>query len=136
MGGVNWGRFEWRAGTDVYSFEFDRGGLHATLKAPNAPALTLPVVAWEGLIEAIKTSQKTRSKPLSPLPARAGARWTDEETDDLVRGFEAGNSVAELARKHARSAWAVESQLVRIGLMQRPETYGAPPRATHSLLPR
>lgn len=136
MGGFHWGRFEWRAGMDSYSFEFDPGGMHATLKAPNTPPLKLPVVAWDGLIEAIKTSQKARSKSQASLAPRAGARWTDEEIAELAREFEGGNSVAELARKHSRSTWAVESQLVRLGLMQRPDDYRAPPRAAHSLAPR
>ncbi len=135
MGGFHWGRFEWRAGVDSYCFEFDPGGLHATLKTPDAPPMKLPVVAWEGLIEAIKTSQKTRTKTQAALVPRAGVRWTDEETAELAREFESGCSVAELARRHARSAWAVESQLVRLGLMQRPEDYRAPPRAGHSLVP-
>lgn len=135
MGGFHWGRLEWRAGADSYSFEVDPGGLHATLKLPHAPAVKLPVVAWEGLIEAIKASQKARTKSQSSLPPRSGARWTDEETAELVRGFETGNSVAELARRHARSSWAVESQLVRLGLMQRPDSYDAPPRAAYSLAP-
>jgi hypothetical protein len=135
MGGLHWGRFEWRAGVDSYCFEFDPGGLHATLKAPDTPPVKLPVVAWEGLLEAIKTSQKTRTKTQTAQPPRAGARWTDEEAAELARGFEGGSTVAELARRHARSAWAVESQLVRLGLMQRPDSFSAPPRAAHSLLP-
>lgn len=136
MGGLHWGRFEWRAGMDSYSFEFDSGGMYATLSAPNVAPVKLPVVAWEGLIEAIKTSQKSRTKSQAAPAPRAGSRWTDEEIAELAREFEGGNSVAELARKHSRSAWAVESQLVRLGLMQRPDDYHAPPRTAHSLSPR
>lgn len=129
--GFHWGRFEWRAGVDGYCFEIDPGGLHATLKAPDAPSLKLPVVAWEGLIEAIKTNQKTRTKSQSAVQARAGSRWSDQETDELANSFSAGTSIAELARRHARSAWAIESQLVRIGLLQRAEDFPQRPHGGH-----
>lgn len=129
--GFHWGRFEWRAGVDGYSFEIDPGGLHATLKIPDGTGLKLPVVAWEGLIEAIKINQKTRTKSQASVQARAGSRWSDQETDELATSFSAGTSIAELARRHARSAWAIESQLVRIGLLQRVEGVPQRPHGSH-----
>ncbi len=123
MGGFHWGRFEWRAGADSYSFVIDPGGLHATLRAAHAPPLTLPVVAWEGLIEAIKVSQKSRAKTQAAVPPRAGTRWSDHEAAELSNGFAAGHSVADLARRHSRSKWAIESQLIRMGLLERAEDF-------------
>ncbi len=121
MEGMSWSLFEWRAGEQNYSFEIDRGGLYATLKVPQRPDLTLPMAAWDGLIEAIKTSHKARARTQAELPPRAGARWSDSETADLRRAFAEGKSVVELARSHARSRAAIESHLVRLGLMERPQ---------------
>src|SRR5437762_3341865 len=72
-----WERVEWRQGDGRYVFEVGRGGLHATLTGPQGRALTLPVVAWEGLLDALAAARKTRSRAERNLPARAGARWSE-----------------------------------------------------------
>jgi hypothetical protein len=46
-----WERVEWRQGDGRYRFEVERGGLHAKLTAPHGSSLTLPIVAWEGLLD-------------------------------------------------------------------------------------
>lgn len=48
-----WECVEWRQGDGRYRFEVAQGGLHATLTAPQGGALMLPVVAWEGLLDAL-----------------------------------------------------------------------------------
>lgn len=117
MATLNWGKFEWRAGAETYSFEIDSGGLHATLRAGQAPPLTLPVVAWEGLIDAIKANQRARTKSHALAPPRGGARWSDSEIDELAQGYSAGVAIGDLARRHSRTVAAIEHQLVRIGLL-------------------
>lgn len=124
-----WERFEWRSGTDRYRFEIAEGGLFATLSAFLAAdgrtdaatrQLTLPLVAWEGLIESLKTNRTARSRPMSTgLPQRSGARWSDSEIDQLQRGFAAGRKIPDLARDHARTSAAIELQLERMGLWMR-----------------
>jgi hypothetical protein len=47
-----WERVEWRQGDGRYVFEVAQGGLHASLASPHGSKLTLPVVAWEGLLDA------------------------------------------------------------------------------------
>jgi hypothetical protein len=47
--------------------------------------------------------------------AGSGARWSPEEEQRLVAGFEAGQSVEALARSHNRSRAAIEARLVKLG---------------------
>jgi hypothetical protein len=116
-----WERVDWRQGDGRYRFEVARGGLHATLTPPHGPPLTLPMVAWEGLLDALAAARKTRARSDRDLPARWGARWSEDEVAQLAEDFQAGHSIAQLARIHNRTAWAIESQLERLGLWDRVE---------------
>lgn len=119
-GALQWGQFAWRAGADEFTFEIEPGGMYATLRPPQPQAaLTLPVVAWEGLLEAMKVNRSARQRTHGNLPPRAGARWSDDETQRLMSAFGEGKSVAELSQIHARTSVAIESQLVRLGLIAR-----------------
>lgn len=119
-----WQRFEWKTGADGYVFEVQQGGLFGTLSAPANRTITLPMVAWEGLLDCVRVTRRSQSQPQSRalaagMPARSGARWTDAETEDLIEGFHAGKRVAELADHHGRTAYAVELQLEKLGLRPR-----------------
>src|SRR5262249_27850879 len=46
----------------------------------------------------------------------AGKKWTEEETE-LVRAFDAGANLSELARKHGRTRPAIHGRLYRLGKM-------------------
>jgi hypothetical protein len=131
---VAWDRVEWRQGDGRYVFQLANGGLLATLTAPHGATLTLPMVAWEGLLDALAAQRKTRSRTESRFPARSGARWYDGEAADLAAAFKAGRSVRQLARAHSRSEPAVEAELARQGLWdrveRRPTSPGEPGRAT------
>jgi hypothetical protein len=50
---------------------------------------------------------------------RSGARWYEGEAGELAAAFQSGRSIAELARAHNRSAFAIEAQLERQGLWDR-----------------
>ena len=118
---VSWDRVEWRQGDGRYTFQLASGGLLATLTAPHGAKLTLPMVAWEGLLDALAAQRKTRTRTESKFPARSGARWYDGETGDLAAAFKAGRSIRQLARAHSRSEQAVEAELARQGLWDRVE---------------
>ena len=118
---VLWDRVEWRQGDGRYVFEVARGGLLATLSSPHGSKLTLPMVAWEGLLDALAAARKTKSRAERNLPSRTGARWSEGETQELVKTFKAGGSIAQLARVHNRTQFAVEAQLERQGLWDRAE---------------
>ena len=67
---VLWDRVEWRQGDGRYTFQVASGGLLATLSSPHGSALTLPMVAWEGLLDALAAQRKTRARGESKFPAR------------------------------------------------------------------
>ena len=114
-----WERVTWRQGDGRYVFEVAEGGLHAKLSSPHGTSLTLPMVAWEGLLDAIAGARKTRTRGERGFPARSGARWYEGEAGELGAAFKAGRTVAQLARAHNRSEFAVEAQLDRMGLWDR-----------------
>lgn len=114
-----WERVTWRQGDGRYVFEVEEGGLHARLSSPHGASLTLPMVAWEGLLDAIVGARKARSRNERAFPARSGARWYDGEAEELAAAFKAGRTIAQLARIHNRSAYGIELQLERLGLWDR-----------------
>jgi hypothetical protein len=116
---VVWERVVWRQGDGRYIFEVAEGGLHAKLTSPRGSSLTLPMVAWEGLLDAIMGARKARTRNERAFPARTGARWYDGEAGELAAGFRAGRSIAQLARTHNRSQHAIEAELNRLGLWDR-----------------
>jgi hypothetical protein len=81
--------------------------------------MTLPMVAWEGLLDALTGARKARARNERGFPARSGARWYEGEADELAAAFRAGRSISQLARAHNRSEYAVEAELGRIGLWDR-----------------
>jgi hypothetical protein len=114
-----WERVTWRQGDGRYVFEVEEGGLHAKVSSPLGTSLTLPMIAWEGLLDAITGARKAKGRNERAFPARSGARWYDGEADELAAGFKAGRSVAQLARIHNRSAYGIELQLEKLGLWDR-----------------
>lgn len=120
---ITWHRFEWQSGADRYKFEVLEGGLFGCLTAAGpegnsgpSRSLMLPMVAWEGLLDSVRTTRKSRDRAAGQLPARAGHNWSATETAELQEGFNAGRSVAELAATHSRSQAAIQAQLAKLGL--------------------
>jgi hypothetical protein len=114
-----WERVVWRQGDGRYVFEIEEGGLHAKLTSPYGTSLTLPTIAWEGLLDAIQGARKARTRNERGFPARSGARWYDGEAGEVAAGFRAGRSIRQLARAHNRSEHAIEAELHRLGLWDR-----------------
>jgi hypothetical protein len=114
-----WERVTWRQGDGRYVFEIEQGGLHGKISSPHGTSLTLPMIAWEGLLDAIMGARKARARNERGFPARSGARWYDGEAGELVAAFRAGRTVSQLARAHNRSELAVEAELHRLGLWDR-----------------
>ncbi len=137
--GVTWERFQWSCAGVRYAFEVQSGGLHGRLRSDAGHALTLPMVAWEGLLDCVRAQRKARTQTAAvDLPARAGARWTSAESDELRDGFKAGKSVAALAAQHSRTRGAIERELERMGLIVSPYALAAQARtvlAPHESVP-
>lgn len=58
------------------------------------------------------------SRPRPPAPGKAGKPWTPEEEQELAAAFDAGTTVAALARAHQRTNGAITSRLIRLGRLQ------------------
>jgi hypothetical protein len=48
-------------------------------------------------------------------PAKAGKPWSPAEDAQLAEEFDAGEKIAELARRHERTYGAIRTRLVRLG---------------------
>jgi hypothetical protein len=121
-----WEQFRWRCGADTFRFEIEEGGLYGKITASfngseeQTRSLTLPMVAWEGLLDSLKANRTTRSrKPQSLAPLRAGARWTDAEIAELEDRYRQKRPIHEIAEAHARTTAAIEQQLEKMGLWMR-----------------
>ncbi len=121
MARIQWQRFEWTCGADRFVFEVADGGLFGTLSQGPERQMTLPMVAWEGMLDSVTLARRTKNQVDRSYHDRSGARWSDPEVLRLEQGFKSGQSIAELARIHARSAIAVEHQLEKLGLWNRIE---------------
>lgn len=118
---IVWESFAFKAGAESYVFEVHDKGLIGSLSVSDGRKFALPLVVWEGLFDAIKTNRQARLKSEENLPPRAGARWTMSEIDELEAKFRSGRSIDDLAREHARTVWAIEGQLAKMGLWDRLE---------------
>ena len=123
--GLNWESVSWRCGQDQYRFEVERGGLFGQLSAPGGRSMNLPMVVWEGLLDALKANRTTRQRAQQQqFPSRSRARWYDGEIAEVADAYKSGRTIAEIAQSHNRSAYAIEHQLDKLGLISNADTYG------------
>ena len=122
--GLVWERVDWRRGEDQFQFEIERGGLFGTIKAPGNRSLTLPMVVWDGLLDALAANRATKKRAEQQFPVRTGSRWYDGEAAELAQAFRAGRSIPQLAKAHNRTEYAIENQLDKLGLFSKAEKYG------------
>ncbi|MBA2351451.1 MAG: hypothetical protein ACR2FI_12130 [Burkholderiales bacterium] len=54
------------------------------------------------------------------LPRKAGQPWLDQEDGELIKGFDAGTPIKQLAEKHDRSHAAIEARLIKLGKISEP----------------
>jgi hypothetical protein len=52
------------------------------------------------------------------LPAKTGQSWTPAEEQDLATRFDAGISIADLAREFERTSGAVQARLAKLGKIE------------------
>lgn len=114
-----WQKVEWRQGDGSYSFDVQQGGLYGSLTSPHGHSLTIPMVAWYGLLDALAASRKTRERSERRQPPRSHARWSQAEVAELQAAYAAGATIRSLAQTHNRTEQAIESQLARDGLWDR-----------------
>lgn len=71
------------------------------------------------LFHAIHALKSETSKPKQTLPAAAGKSWNSDEDQQLVREFDSGIPIAQIATTHQRTRGAISSRLVRLGKISR-----------------
>jgi hypothetical protein len=59
--------------------------------------------------------QRRNDKGYDPLPMRAGKAWDKAEDEQLVRDFEAGVTLVQLAKRHERTRGSIRSRLEKLG---------------------
>ena len=121
-----WESVSWRRGEDQFRLEIERGGLFATLSAPGGRSLTLPMVVWEGLLDALKAGRNTKARveQQQQYLARSRSRWYDGEVSEVADAYKSGRSIGEIAHSHNRSTYAIEHQLDKLGLISKAGIYG------------
>jgi hypothetical protein len=69
--------------------------------------------AAEVLENRVKYEEKVRKGP-----ERSGQPWTQDEDENLLKGFDDGMPVAALAEQHKRTEWAIRQRLVTHGRLK------------------
>ena len=64
---------------------------------------------------AILENAAKRERKQSNLPAHAGQPWSEREEAELVKAFDQGTSIVQLAESHQRTKYSITSRLVRLG---------------------
>jgi hypothetical protein len=77
-------------------------------------ALHIAVRALEARARSKGRGSRTRT------PANAGKPWTEQEDRELLEQFDAGQSVAQLAKAHDRTPAGIHARLERHGRLQGP----------------
>ena len=82
----------------------------------NAPSVIRALFAAAKALEEAPAASRPR-RDRTNLPANTGKPWTADDDEQLRLGFEADTPTKDLAAALGRTRWAIESRLVKLGLM-------------------
>ena len=68
--------------------------------------------------QALAEAMTERPRSARGALENAGKPWSEEEDKALAEAFDAGNPLAELARRHRRTRAAIQARLVRLGRIE------------------
>lgn len=95
----------------------------------NAPPVIRALFAVSQALEGGSTPATAKPRRARvDLPPNTGKPWAAQDDEQLRLGFAAGTPTKDLAAALGRTRWAIESRLVKLGLM----TLGATPAAQHA----
>ncbi len=80
----------------------------------NKPVVIRALLTAIGALELAVSRERRRAM----LPKSVGKTWTADEAVQLIKAYQAGDSVEVLAERHARTVRAIEARLVRLGAME------------------
>lgn len=75
------------------------------------------VRALSAAAKALERQTRTERRT-SRLPKRAGKPWDDAEDKQVLQGFDAGTTIAQLARRHDRTEGGIRARLEKLGKIQ------------------
>lgn len=93
----------------------------------NAPPVIRALFAVSQALEGGTPAAAKPKRMRADLPPNTGKPWGARDDEQLRLGFTAGTPTKDLAAGLGRTRWAIESRLVKLGLM----TLGATPAAQH-----
>ena len=72
------------------------------------------------LFHAITALEKEKAKEdrKKSQPERSGTPWTDDEDQQLIDAYEAGQSLQDLVIKHQRTRGAITARLMKLGKLE------------------
>jgi hypothetical protein len=82
----------------------------------NAPSVIRALFTAAKVLEEAPAAGKPR-RDRTNLPANTGKAWTADDDEQLRLGFQAGTPTKDLAAALGRTRWAIESRLVKMGLL-------------------
>ena len=108
-------------GGACYGFETTRSGDRARVVVNGKPALELPRVIWDALLDVVALQRGDmragQVAEVSTVPQRVGTAWDEAEDGQLRAAWKAGSTIAELATLHHRSRAAISARLKLLGLI-------------------
>jgi len=91
----------------------------------NAQTVRALFAAIDALEAAAKRKERKRN-----LPERTGKPWDNDESKLLIKEFDDGGTISEIAREHKRTPGAIKSQLVKLGKLPQQFSEEPTPKAT------
>ena len=68
-------------------------------------------------IDALELQQQRENREKS-LPANAGMPWSKAEDTKLIKAFDDGMTIKDLAERHKRTTGAIQSRLLKLGKIE------------------
>ncbi|MBI2770138.1 MAG: hypothetical protein HYX47_10975 [Burkholderiales bacterium] len=81
----------------------------------DSPYNAAPVI--RALFAVSRALEEAPARSRRPAPANAGKPWQPQDDSQLVAGFDGGTEVPQLALELARTRYAVQARLVKLGKM-------------------
>lgn len=97
----------------------------------NAPPVIRALFAVTGALDGFAANTIRARRERGELPPNTGKPWKPEDDECLRNGFSSGQATRELAAALGRTRWAVESRLVKLGMMTLGGTPAAQQAAAH-----
>jgi hypothetical protein len=84
----------------------------------DSPYQTADVVRALFMVSRLLEARPARSRERAAAPGNAGKPWTTEEDQNLLRDFDRGIGIADLAQAHGRTSAGIQARLEKHGRVQ------------------